>query len=378
MLWKKLQLFLIAMSIPLLVGWTVYRGSPAVFTGDVIIDGDLDLTDTATNQLKLPMSNDATTPTLCFDGSGTCDTGFYEISDGIIGVANNGNLQFRYSGSVFRGDNADAGALRNEAATSTNPTFTPEKDDGDTGIGWVKEDTPAIIGGSIPLMVFGTTVTLTSAQMLALAGVPVTVVAAQGAGTIIEFVKALIIYDDATDYAAGTEEEMVIEYEDGDDASKEGEADGFIDGNADAAILLEPVDQANPATEDFVDNVNDALRILNTGGTREIENNATVCETDSGDLRVVTVAAHGLGVSQGVVFGDGTGSVCTGITAATTYFVQQVDDANKFNIAATQGGAAITYTDTGTAFDSDAWEDWDSGTGTLTIKITYRVHATGL
>ncbi len=82
------------------------------------------------------------------------------------------------------------------------------------------------------------------------------------------------------------------------------------------------------------------------------ETNATVCETDAGDLRVVTVFPKTLAVGDSVVFADGTGGTCTGITAGTVYFVTQVDNPHKFNIAATAGGTNITYTDTGTAFNA--------------------------
>lgn len=86
--------------------------------------------------------------------------------------------------------------------------------------------------------------------------------------------------------------------------------------------------------------------------SRTIESNATVGEDDAGDLRIVTVAAHALKVDDVVQFAAGTGTLCTGITADTNYYVTQVDDANKFNLAATRAGTNITYTNTGTAFTS--------------------------
>ncbi|OGH08054.1 MAG: hypothetical protein A2W22_06285 [Candidatus Levybacteria bacterium RBG_16_35_11] len=83
-----------------------------------------------------------------------------------------------------------------------------------------------------------------------------------------------------------------------------------------------------------------------------IESNATVCENDAGDLRIVTVAAHGLIVNDRVQFAAGTGALCTGISASTNYFVTQKDTNYKVNISATRGGSNIAYTDTGTAFTS--------------------------
>lgn len=89
-----------------------------------------------------------------------------------------------------------------------------------------------------------------------------------------------------------------------------------------------------------------------TEAQRTIETNATVAETDGGDLRMVTTAAHALSVNDVVQFAAGTGSLPTGITAATNYYVTQVDDANKFNLSTSRGGSNVSYTDTGTAFNS--------------------------
>lgn len=89
-----------------------------------------------------------------------------------------------------------------------------------------------------------------------------------------------------------------------------------------------------------------------TEASRTIESNATVGEDDGGDLRIVTVAGHALKVDDVVQFAAGTGALCTGITAATNYYVTQVDDANKFNLATSRAGTNITYTNTGTAFTS--------------------------
>lgn len=89
-----------------------------------------------------------------------------------------------------------------------------------------------------------------------------------------------------------------------------------------------------------------------TTGTA-IDTNATVCADDSGDLQVVTSVAHGLSDDDSVSFAAGTGSVCTGITAANIYYVTQVDSTTAFNISATPGGDNIAYTDTGTAFTTN-------------------------
>lgn len=60
---------------------------------------------------------------------------------------------------------------------------------------------------------------------------------------------------------------------------------------------------------------------------------------------VVSWTAHGLAVGDQVKFST-TGALPTGITAGTTYFVEEVVDADSFKISATSGGSAITTTGT--------------------------------
>lgn len=89
-----------------------------------------------------------------------------------------------------------------------------------------------------------------------------------------------------------------------------------------------------------------------TEAARTIESNATVCATDGGDLQIDYIAAHGLMLDDTVSFAAGTGALCAGIVAGTIYYVSEVDDNDKINIAASRGGATISWTDNGTAFTS--------------------------
>lgn len=57
-------------------------------------------------------------------------------------------------------------------------------------------------------------VTVSSAELLALRATPKTLVPAQGAGTIAEFVSALVIADNGTAYVVGTND-LQIRYKDG-------------------------------------------------------------------------------------------------------------------------------------------------------------------
>lgn len=87
-----------------------------------------------------------------------------------------------------------------------------------------------------------------------------------------------------------------------------------------------------------------------TEASRTIETTATVGENDGGKLRIVTTADHALKVDDVVQFAAGT--LPTGITASTNYYVTAVDTVKKFNLATSRGGTEISYTNTGTAFTS--------------------------
>jgi hypothetical protein len=72
--------------------------------------------------------------------------------------------------------------------------------------------------------------------------------------------------------------------------------------------------------------------------------NAIACTISVASPAVVTLASHGLIANQGVVFG-GAGTIPTGITAGTTYYVSATGLAtNTFQISATIGGSSINTT----------------------------------
>jgi len=72
--------------------------------------------------------------------------------------------------------------------------------------------------------------------------------------------------------------------------------------------------------------------------------NAIACTISVASPAVVTLNSHGLIANQGVVFG-GAGTLPTGITAGTTYYVSATGlAANTFQISATIGGSSINTT----------------------------------
>ena len=113
--------------------------------GNVTIDGDVDLTGTATNHLLLPINNDATTPTLAF---GDGDTGFYEGVDDSIRVAIAGVKTWIFDANKINGENGYAGTILFTNATATGPVLT-FRDDQDTGLGRADADQLSLIAGGV-------------------------------------------------------------------------------------------------------------------------------------------------------------------------------------------------------------------------------------
>ena len=191
-------------------------------------------------RLRLPLQNDAVTPTLAF---GDGDSGFYESADDNIWASLNGVGYFYFSEGRFRGNATYSGCMRYFAASSITPVWTFDSDE-NTGIGRAGADALSLIAGGV-----------------------------------------------------------------------------------------------------------EAMRSTET--LREIEANATVFQTDGGDVQVKTTALHGVSVGSVVTFADGTGTVSTDVTAGTYYYVTQVDSTTLFNISSTRGGVNITFGDAGTAFTSN-------------------------
>jgi hypothetical protein len=104
---------------------------------------------TATAQLKLPISNDAVTPTLAF---GDGDTGLYESADDTLTFAIAGSASFSVASTGLTAANANGPAMLNEAASATNPTLAPDRSDADTGIGTGTADTLSLVAGGVEMV----------------------------------------------------------------------------------------------------------------------------------------------------------------------------------------------------------------------------------
>ena len=87
-------------------------------------------------------------------------------------------------------------------------------------------------------------VTLTTGELLALYTTPKSLVVAQGANTVVEFVSALLAYDyNSITYTIGSATDLQVKYTDGSGAaaSSTRATTGFIDQASDQLSMLEKV-----------------------------------------------------------------------------------------------------------------------------------------
>lgn len=112
------------------------------------VHGNLKISDT-TGQLLLPLSNDATTPTLAF---GDGDSGFYESSDNVLWISIGGaQLSGFSSGYALVSTTADGASVTTGSPTATNPVFN-FRGDSDTGIGRAAADSLSLISGGVEML----------------------------------------------------------------------------------------------------------------------------------------------------------------------------------------------------------------------------------
>ena len=132
-------------------------------------------------------------------------------------------------------------------------------------------------------------VDVNSAEILDLADTPITLVAAQGTDTCIEFVSATLIHDAGTAYVEpSAPDDLVIEYSGGQDVTAAIDSTNFLTVTDDEARLV-PFDVSVMAiTTDLVALKNTALQLFNTGAD---------LTTGTGTMTVkVTYRVHTLGL----------------------------------------------------------------------------------
>lgn len=113
---------------------------------------------------------------------------------------------------------------------------------------------------------------------------------------------------------------------------------GELNGNTYTVIgvgLADGLDAANKIR------INVDSSAFNTFFTSSGSSTVTLAITSPGQ---VTWTSHGKSVNAAVTFSVSGGSLPTGLTAGTTYYVKTVLDANTFTVSATPGGTAINFT----------------------------------
>ena len=117
----------------------------ANWTGDGTLEGDANFLLTGT-QLILPSGSSAGLPELKI-GSG--QTGFFASSTTQLRITVNGTERFTITNDIIQGFLAGSGQLHNRVSSATVPTFTPNTNDGDTGIGGPGGDVLSLIAGGV-------------------------------------------------------------------------------------------------------------------------------------------------------------------------------------------------------------------------------------
>ncbi len=130
-------------------------------------------------------------------------------------------------------------------------------------------------------------VSLTATQVKALRATPITLVAAPGAGKVIEFLSAVLILDATATAFTESDDNMAIKYNNGSGVAVSDtiEATGFIDQTADTMTRAVPVKDAIVAASAAA---NKALVLHNTGdgeygtgtGTLKVKISFRVWDTD--------------------------------------------------------------------------------------------------
>ena len=138
--------------------FSTYGAASAPDTGDKFIifsgaDSDtalmtkaqlFDLSGEGTLQVILPLSNDATTPTLAF---GDGNDGIYNSSNNNLAIALGGGLTWNIGQSFLGGAAAGAGGIAQEVSSATNPTLVPYNADTSSGVGGISGEVSIITGG---------------------------------------------------------------------------------------------------------------------------------------------------------------------------------------------------------------------------------------
>lgn len=165
------------------------------------------------------------------------------------------------------------------------------------------------------------------------------VTAADFAGTSWVEIKGLAVPGAVGDTQAITEQEVVSE-------SRMLKAKGIRNaGSMENQFVPMPLDPGQIALQAAIDDDCDAYEFkVEYGASCTPQSTVTITNGSDADI---TWTAHGLVAGQPVIFST-TGSLPTGLTAGTVYYVIATGlTANTFKVSATKGGSAITTSSAG-------------------------------
>lgn len=178
-------------------------------------------------------TNDAPLMRLVYQANGDAEDTFLLCEDNSTGAAANGDQMFKVG---------SGGAV----TSASTVTATGGVSAGNASTSYLKTDT----------------VELSNADIKALRATPKTLISAPGTNTIAEFVSAVLILDYGSEALTESADNLVIEYEDGQDITGALEMTGFIDQTADQVSFVIP---AGVASMTAATATNKAIQLFNTG-----------------------------------------------------------------------------------------------------------------
>lgn len=108
---------------------------------DIVVDADLNLT----GYQLLAADGSSASPGISF--ANDTDTGFRRIGSNQVDAVLGGSSRFNFSSTILSAENANGGAILNEAASGSNPTIVPDKAALTSGLGGLSGAVTLIRGG---------------------------------------------------------------------------------------------------------------------------------------------------------------------------------------------------------------------------------------
>ena len=282
--------------------------------------GDVFIVDTTNSQVHVA---NGTTTLPGISGVGDPDTGFVWTSSGVITFSSNGAARLTFSSSGILMSITGGGAILNEAATVTNPTLIPYRNNVATGIG-------AMASGDVTLIADG----VEGPTLRAVGGI------------------AALHFPEITTPTAITNYGAIYPKSDNTLYFQDGAGTEHILGGVSAAPHAELYDQDN--TDAFVVNAITELHAYHSNGLADLHSEggwtvdvggagtsvaiASIADGGGGEIAVTTGAAHGLATGDIISQTNLTDAAYVGL-----FVVNTITSSTIYEVT-----AVYTATDTGT------------------------------